>query len=412
MKTEIVVVGNELLNGDLADTNTARLGRLMRSHGLAVHRGQCVPDEEAAIVTALELASSRSDLVLVTGGLGPTEDDLTVASAAVWMGVPMREDAATLDALKQRFAARGYPFTPNNAKQALVPEGATVLPNPVGTAPAVRMEHSAATLFFFPGVPRELERLAADYLEPWLAANAPVRAYRSRVLKTFGATESQIATALEVLPRDDRLHVAFRAHFPEIQVSFHVLEPDGAAADALLDGVTRQARELLGSRVYSEDAGTSFAEALGARMLAAGATLALAESCTGGMAAAMCVDVPGSSRWLREGAVTYSNEAKSARLDVPPELIAAHGAVSEQVAIAMAEGMLARSGATHAVAITGVAGPGGGTPDKPVGTIHFALATADGTTHRKRRLPFDRQRNRLVSAWFALDMVRRELLDR
>lgn len=406
---EVIVVGNELLNGVLADTNTARFGALMARHGLSVLRGQVVPDDAGAIGDALELAASRSDLVLTSGGLGPTSDDLTIASAASWAGLELIEHPPTLEGIKRRFAARGIPFTPNNARQAMIPRGATVLDNPVGTAPGVRMTHRETTFFFFPGVPRELERLAEDYLSPWLAENAPVRSYKSCIFKTFGRTESQVATLLDGIDSDPNVHVAYRAHFPEIHVSLHVLGGEAGDADGLLTRIGAQVRERLGPIVFGEDAEGSFAQAVGAALGAAGATLATAESCTGGWAAKLITDVPGSSAWLMEAVVTYSNEAKTRRLGVPAALLEARGAVSEEVARAMAEGLRDRAGTSHAVATTGIAGPGGGRPDKPVGTIHVALATAEGTRHRRLSLPFDRERNRLLTAYVALEMVRRAL---
>lgn len=409
MRVEIVAIGNELLNGDLADTNTARLATFMRARGVAVQAAQTVPDVEAAIVEALALAGRRAELVLVSGGMGPTGDDLTMEAAAALAGRPLVLDEATLAALRARFEARGLPFTPNNARQARAPEGAAVLDNPVGTAPCVRLAVGAATYFFFPGVPHELARLADDHLGPWLGERAGARPYKSVKLKTFGKTESQVAAMLEALPQDPRLHVAYRAHFPEIQVSFHATEPDPAAADALLAAALGGARAALGDIVFTEDPQVELAEAVGQALLAAGRTLAAAESCTGGLVGKLCTDVPGSSAWYLEGAITYSNAAKTRQLGVSEALLAAHGAVSEEVARAMAEGMRAASGADYGLAITGIAGPSGGGPDKPVGTIHFALAGPEGTSHVRRRLPFDRERNRLASAWFALDMVRRRL---
>lgn len=409
MRVEIVAIGNELLNGDLADTNTARLAGWLRRQGLAVRRGQTVPDDLDAIIEAFHRAAAAADLVLVTGGLGPTSDDITMEAAARFLGVPLVEDEPTLARLKARFADRGYPFTPNNARQALAPRGAEVLDNPVGTAPCVRLAAQGATFFFFPGVPRELEHLIHLHLAPWVAAHADVRPYRSILLKTFGKTESSVATKLAELPLDPRVHIAYRAHFPEIRVSFHADEGDAAVADALLAERRDVARAALGALIFAEDEATTFVDVVAALLTARGETLVTAESCTGGLVAAMCTDVPGSSRWFLEGAVTYSNAAKTRTLGVPEGLLAEHGAVSEAVARAMAEGARQRSGATWAVAVTGVAGPTGGSVDKPVGTIHFALAGPQGTEHVQRRFPFDRERNRIVSAWTALDLVRRAM---
>ncbi len=420
MRIEIVAIGNELLNGDLADTNTQRLARLLRGLGLAVKGAQTVPDTVPAIVEAFALAGARADVVLVSGGLGPTEDDVTLEAVAQFAGVPLVTHAPTLARIEGLFAARKLPFTPNNARQAAVPEGAEVFVNPVGTAPHVqfaREESSALAharsvrFFFFPGVPTELARLADDYLVPWLKQHAPIVAYRSSVYKTFGKTESQVATLLEPLARDPRMHVAYRAHFPEIQVSLHVDEPDAAAAEALLAARGADVKRLLGSIIYTERSDENLVAAVAARLVARGETLALAESCTGGLIAAMCTERAGSSAWFLEGAVTYANQAKTARVGVSEALLEAHGAVSESVARAMAEGMRATSGATWALAVTGIAGPAGGSADKPVGTVHLALAgpPSHGTEHLQRRFPFDREKNRIVAAYSALDMLRRAL---
>ena len=409
MRVEILAIGDELLDGSLADTNTARLARILRSRGLGVHRGQAVPDEPDAIIEALRHAAARSDLVLVTGGLGPTEDDLTVEAAATFAGVPLETDQAVLEGMKARYAARGFPFTPNNARQARVPRGATPLANAAGTAPGLRLEHDDATFFFFPGVPREVERLAEDHLLPWLDTHAPVRPVEARVFKTFGETESQVATRLEGLPRDPRVHVAYRAHFPEIRLTLHAIEPDQAARRALLDSLSEGVRRLLGTLIFSETPSDTLAAVVGRALAARGLTLATAESCTGGLVASLLTDVPGASAWFLEGAVTYANDAKRRRLGVDPALLDTHGAVSEAVARAMAQGQRTATGADLAVAVTGIAGPSGGTEDKPVGTVHLALASAQGTTHVHRRFPFDRGRNRLAAAWAALDLVRRHV---
>ncbi len=410
MRVEVVAIGNELLNGDLADGHTRRFGAWLRARGLSLSWSQVVPDTKEAIIASLTAASARADLVLVSGGLGPTEDDITIASFADLIGADLETDQATLDTLRARFASRGYPFTENNARQALVPVGATLLNNPVGTAPGIRGTHNEATFFFFPGVTHELKRLMDDHLEPWVAEHAGARAYESVVLKTFGQTESKVATLLEPLARPPGLHVAFRATFPEIHVSFHVTDRTPEHAAEILTQAKRDALERLGPLVFAHDKATSFVDAVAATLTERGATLATAESCTGGLVAKLCTDRPGSSQFFAEGAVTYSNAAKTRQLGVPAELMASHGAVSEPVARAMAEGIRGASGATFGVAITGVAGPGGGSEAKPVGTIHFALAGPDGTQHKMRRMPFDRERNRIVAAYLALDLVRQAAL--
>ncbi len=410
MHIEILTIGNELLNGDLADTNTQRFGTLLRELGLPVRRAQTVPDTLAVIVEALQQAIVRADVVLVSGGLGPTEDDLTFEAAALAAGVPLVEHAGTIARLQERFKSRGFPLTPNNLRQAQVPSGAEVFDNPVGTAPHVQLQVGGARLFFFPGVPVELQRLADDNLRPWLLANAPMRVYKSRIFKTFGRTESQVATFLDGLPRDPRMHVAYRAHFPEIQVSLHVEDPDAAAADALLASSSVHVQQALGDIIYSEDKRDTLHSVVARLLLAQGATLVTAESCTGGLVSKLLTDLPGSSGFFLEGFIVYSNAAKTARLGVPAALIEEHGAVSEASARAMAEGARAASGATWAIAITGIAGPGGATESKPVGTTHIAVAGPTGTVHLPRRFPFDRERNRTAAAFGALDLLRRQLV--
>lgn len=419
MHIEVLTIGNELLNGDLADTNTSRLAGLLRGLGLPIRQAQTVPDTLPAVVEAMRIAASRADVVLVSGGLGPTEDDLTLEAAAAFAGVPLVQHDATLERLHARFASRNVPFTPNNARQAQVPEGAEVLENPVGTAPHVQLAVTTAgangprttRFFFFPGVPLELARLADDYLVPWLRANAPARAYRSSIFRTFGRTESQVATMLDALPRDPRMHVAYRAHFPEIQVSLHVEDPDATAGEALLATSAAFVRTALGDIVYTEDAKASLVSVVADALIAKGQTVAVAESCTGGLVSKMLTDRAGSTAWFLEGVVTYANAAKVKRLGVDEGLIAAHGAVSEPVCRAMAEGVRATSGADWGLAVTGIAGPSGATEGKPVGLVYLGLAGPSGATRVvERRWPFDRERNRTVSAYGVIDLLRRALL--
>ncbi|HRE90127.1 MAG TPA: CinA family nicotinamide mononucleotide deamidase-related protein [Myxococcota bacterium] len=413
MRIEILTIGNELLNGDLADTNTQRLARFARARGLFIQAAQTVPDTLEAIVDALALAARRADLILVSGGLGPTSDDLTLEAAARFAGVELTPHAPTVARLEARFAERGLTMTPNNLRQARVPATAEVFDNPVGTAPHVQLQVGATRLFFFPGVPHELARLCDDYLGPWLEENAPIRRYRSAIFRTFGKTESGVASLIErALTPEPRMHVAYRAHFPEIQVSLHVDEADADEAERLLLASATIVREQLADIVFSERADEGLVEVVARELTARGETLALAESCTGGLVARMCTELAGASRWFLEGFVTYSNTGKSGRLGVDPALIEAHGAVSEAVARAMAEGAQKVTGADWALSITGIAGPDGGTADKPVGTVHLALAGPDGTTHLSRRYPFDRSRNRTVSAYAALDLLRRALAGR
>ncbi len=415
MRIDIITIGNELLNGDLADTNTQRFAKSLRKLGLFVGAAQTVVDRVDDIVGAFALAASRSDAVLVSGGLGPTSDDLTLECAARFAGVDLVTHAPTVTRLNERFAARGLRMTDNNLRQAQVPAGADVFDNPVGTAPHVQLQVGTTRFFFFPGVPSELERLVADYLLPWLGEHAPVRRYRSKVFKTFGKTESGVATLLEPggaaqgIRTDPRMHIAYRAHFPEIQVSLHVDEPDEGEAERLLEEAAAFVRTTLSDVIFSERSDMGLVEVVAQRLIERGETLSLAESCTGGLVAKLCTDLPGSSQWFTEGFVTYANAAKVGRLGVDPATIENEGAVSEAVARAMAEGARRVAGTDWALSLTGIAGPDGGRPDKPVGTVHMALAGPAGVTHLMRRFPFDRDKNRLVAAYQVFDMLRRAL---
>jgi nicotinamide-nucleotide amidase len=407
MKIEAVIVGNELLNGDLADTNTATFGRLLRRQGLRLLRGQTVPDDPDAIASAVQSAAMRSDLVLISGGLGPTEDDITVASVAQSADLAMVRDQEALEALRTRYEGRGFKFTMNNAKQVDHPEGGALLPNAKGTAPGVRMDLKGATLFFFPGVPRELNHLAERHLLPWLQEHANVRPYQSVMFKTFGWTESMVAETVRALGIAAPVHVAYRAHFPEIHVSLHALGDSEEDSALQLRTHAHRVRKALGPLVFTEDPTMSLAKVVIQRLLERSETVAIGESCTGGLVAKILTDVPGSSATVLEGIVAYSNASKSARLQVPETLIERHGAVSEEVARAMAEGARVTAGATWGIGITGIAGPGGGTESKPTGMVHIAVAHETMTKHVCQTYPFGRTRNRVVSAHAALDMIRR-----
>jgi nicotinamide-nucleotide amidase len=407
---QIVAIGHELLSGEVADTNTAFLGGLCRGRGLRVARAEIVPDDRGAIVEALERAARPGGLVITSGGLGPTTDDLSFEAIAAWAGVELELHGPTLARIEARFAERGLPMPPNNRRQAMLPAGGTALRNPVGTAPGLQIAVRGTTCFAFPGVPHELERLARDYLLPWIGAQGVATPWASHTFRSFGRTESAVGAVLEGIGWPDGVHVAYRARFPEIQVTLHTQAGSEAEGSERLAPLLAEVRSRLGASIFSEDAGQGLCEVIGQALLRRSSTLALAESCTGGLVAAMLVDVPGASGWLVEAAVTYSNAAKMARLGVAEALLDTHGAVSEPVARAMAEGIRDRAGATYGLSVTGIAGPGGGTPEKPVGTVHLALAGPEPTLHEQHRLRFDRRRNRELAAWLALDMLRRALL--
>ncbi len=411
MRAAIVAVGSELLSTDRLDTNSLRITERLERRGVALIAKSVVGDDEPGLERELRRRLAECELVIVTGGLGPTADDVTRESAAAALGRRLVEDPEVWRTIQARFASFGRTPTPNNRRQAEVIEGATVLGNRRGTAPGLRVETAAATLFLFPGVPHELEYLLARELEPWLAERAGERAIELVTLKTALRPESEVDRALVPAYEEfGRETITVLASPGEVKIRMTASgEPD--ARRERLAALRARVAELLGDSVYAEGADATLEATVGGLLAERQMRLATAESCTGGMIGERLTRVAGSSAWYAGGVVAYANEVKSALLDVPAELIAARGAVSEEVARAMAVGALRRLDADLAIAVTGVAGPGGGTPEKPVGTVHLAIAGPGGqSAHRLVRFPGDRERVRAFATMAALELVRRRLL--
>jgi nicotinamide-nucleotide amidase len=407
---EFVVTGDEVVRGTIADTNTAWSASRLHPLGLRLRRTVVVGDRGEDIRRALLDASARADYCIVSGGLGPTSDDLTAECAAQAAGVRLQLDQGWLDHLRTRWAARRTePMPLNNERQAWLPETAKIIHNPEGSAPAFALTIDRCTFFFLPGVPREYQRIMIDTIVPWLAAAAGHAAIRTRFLQCTGISESALDAAVRAIREaHPEVRFGFRTRFPENHLSLVAVAADGATAEANLARVEHECRLALGAHVYGSD-GVTFAQALGEALVARGQTIATAESCTGGLAGELLTEVGGSSAWYLGGCIAYSNEAKQRLLGVPAELLATHGAVSEPVSRAMAEGARDRLRATWAIAITGVAGPGGATPDKPVGTVWLACSGPTGTVARLGRFQGDRAQIRLASTYGALQLVREEL---
>jgi nicotinamide-nucleotide amidase len=410
LRCEILSTGDEVLTGQLTDTNAAFLADRLASLGFEVVRHTTVGDDRGALTDAFRQLGSGADVVLCTGGLGPTVDDLTTEVAAAVLGVGLRLDQAALTHMEGLWSSRGRTMPENNRKQALLPETAEVLANPVGTAPGFTARIGRAQFFFMPGVPHEMKKMFAEQAAPRLEKlRAEPTVFDVRMLRSFGLTESAVDEALSGL---EALHpgvkLGFRAHFPEIQIKLTVKGPDVAAARERLEAAAEEVRRRIGARVFSE--GTAMEEVVGEGLRRAKATLTTAESCTGGLVAEMITAIAGSSDYFDRAFVTYSDQAKMDLLGVSAEVLREHGAVSEPCARAMAEGARARAGTTYAVSVTGLAGPGGGTADKPVGLVFVGLATPDRTVVRKLLWPGRRRDQiRSVSAMVALDLVRRAL---
>lgn len=390
---EIITIGTELLLGQLVDTNTAKIAAALAEIGVDIFRQTSVGDNEDRIAAAVTEAMRRCDAVIVAGGLGPTVDDLTREAVAKATGCALETDAQALAELSEWFARVGRTMSPNNARQALLPRGATVLPNPNGTAPGFALAHHGKLVIAVPGPPREMEPMLREHVLPLLRTHFGLRStIITRVLRTVGVAESEIDRRIDDLFRTSaNPSIAVLAHLGQVDVKLTAKAETHDAAVALIERLEPAVRERLGDHVFSAD-GRSLPEALGVRLRERGWSIATAESCTGGIVASMLTSVPGSSAYFHGGVVSYSNESKTALLDVAPELIERHGAVSEEVAVAMALGAQANFHATIGLSTTGVAGPGGGSDEKPVGLVYIGLANRSGDIKvQRRQIPGDRE---------------------
>jgi nicotinamide-nucleotide amidase len=409
MEIAILTIGDELLNGDLADTNTAMIGALLGEHSYRVRESTCVCDRESDIAAALQRLARTFDLVIVTGGLGPTGDDLTARAAAAAFGRTLSLNSEALRQIRERFARWGRPMHPRNEKQALLPAKSTLLVNHRGTAPGFRMTVADQTcLFFLPGVPSEMRPMLEANVLPYLLEQYPdPPAEVRRRFTVFGLAEPEVEARLAAaLPND--VSLAFAVDMPFVQVKLHAR---GNAAEHLVDLAELAARKALGEFIVG--LGDQTLAATTTRLLTeAGLTLALAESCTGGMIAKLITDQSGASAVLERGAVTYANSAKQDWLSVPNEILNGAGAVSSECAIAMARGVRNAAGTQIGLAVTGIAGPTGGTPDKPAGTVFIAMTTATWQRVERFQFPGDRHQVRLRTACTALDWLRRLALER
>ena len=411
MRIEIINTGAELLLGRVLNTHQQWLCRQLADLGYVVDRQVAVDDCAPRMLDAVRDALAVSDLVIVTGGLGPTSDDRTREVIAGFLERKLLEDSTVLTHIQNMFAVRKRPMPASTRVQALVPEGATVLMNAHGTAPGLVLEAPSARrlLVMLPGPPRELRPMFTEQVVPILRERLPPQEpFVCRTLRTTGLGESmveeRIAGPLQLLTQAG-LELGYCARVGEVDVRFTAR---GAKARDLVAEAERIARGLLGDLVFAVD--DESLEVVLVRLLTERKqTVALAESCTGGFIAHRITNVPGASAVLLAGLVTYSNEAKQQFLGVRPETLAAHGAVSEAVAREMAEGARTRTGADYAIAVTGVAGPGGGTAEKPVGTVWMALAGAAGTFAQRKLNAFDRETFKYVSSQQALDLLRLQL---
>ena len=414
MNAEIIAVGSELLTPYRMDTNSLYLTEQLNLLGVDVIFKSIVGDHLRGLVAAAQHGLFRSDILIFSGGLGPTEDDLTREAVAEALGVGLRRDPEIVRSLEERFAARGWKMAPNNAKQAEILEGATVLPNPNGTAPGQwlsgQFEGRERIIVLLPGPPHELKSLFENEVRERLRAKVPPAFLATRTLKVAMLGESLVdARVAPIYKRYTDVDTTILAGAGEIELHFKSRAATEDAAQRRVDEVAGLVEDELDDAVYSQN-GESLEQIVGYWLQMRNATLAVAESCTGGLLAERITSIGGSSRYFLGGAVVYSNHLKTELAGVPAEMIDRHGAVSREVAAALAEGIRYRCESTLGVGITGVAGPAGGTPEKPVGLVFHAVAGDTGTEVVQRNFPGDRKRIRRFASTMALDMVRKKLM--
>jgi nicotinamide-nucleotide amidase len=405
MTVALLSIGTELTRGEIVNTNAAWLAAELTAAGFNVTSVEAAPDSTDAVVSAIRRLASGARLVFVTGGLGPTTDDLTAAAAARAASVELVRDESALLAIRRRVESFGKAMNPGLEKQADIPDGSEMLPNVNGTAPGFAVQFGESTAFFLPGVPREMKRMFTEQVLPRVRPTAPNNTFQVR-LRTYGMGESSIGQALEGI---EAAHVGvllgYRIHFPEVDVKVHARGASQALARDVALRAAEDVKARLGCVLYGEG-DESFPEIVGRSVRSRGWRLALAESCTGGLIAHLLTSYPASD-YLIGGAVTYANSAKSRLLGVSEDTLRGHGAVSAEVVAEMAEGARRLCECDVGLGVTGIAGPTGGTASKPVGLAYWAVAHPGGTTVRERVFTGDRDEVQLTAAYAGLDLLRR-----
>ena len=413
MQAEILATGDEIRSGALVDSNSAYIAEKLEQNGLEVVRHTCVGDDLTTLAATLTAIGGRVDVCVVTGGLGPTNDDRSAEAAALAAGVTLERNAEALANVERFFKAFNRPMTTSNRKQADLPAGAQVLFNPVGTAPGFAATIAGARFFFLPGVPYEMKRMLREQVIPLLLAmqGDGVKHSRVRTITTFGLPESLAGEkAAGVEAAFPGVQLGLRANFPQIQVKLYGRDADPDRLEQCLTEASRWIVKQLGNHVISEN-GESMQAVIGKLLLEQSATLALAESCTGGLLANWLTHVAGSSGYFLFSGVTYANQAKVDVLGVAPHTLATCGAVHEETARQMAEGARRLAGSTYGLATSGIAGPDGGTDEKPVGTLCIGFADPDRSFGKRLFFPFGKRlMNKKIFAMAALDVLRKELL--
>lgn len=405
MSVAILSIGTELTRGEITNTNAGWLAAELTEAGFTINAMEVVSDDLERLTDAVHRLAVAHRFVIATGGLGPTTDDLTAEAAARARHVELVHDESSLLLIRRRVESRGGTVNEGHEKQARVPSGAEILPNTLGTAPGFAVQFGDATAYFMPGVPREMRAMFASEVLPRIRPSAPNNAYQAR-LRTYGLSEAALGARLAGVERDfSGVTLGYRVEFPEVDVKVHARAGTQTQARDLGLRAAAEVRQRLGDVVYGEG-DDAFAEVVGRALRAKGARLVVAESCTGGLIAHLLTSFPASDYFVG-GAVTYANAAKTRMLGVSEDTLRGHGAVSSEVAAEMAEGARALCDCEYALAVTGVAGPTGGTSQKPVGLCYWAVAHPGGTVVRDRVFPGDRDEIQTLAAYAALDLLRR-----
>jgi nicotinamide-nucleotide amidase len=410
LTAEIIAIGSELLAPDRTDTNSLWLTDKLNRIGIDVKLKTIVGDDDARLEELIKDAVKRSRVVITTGGLGPTEDDITRKVVARALGRRLMLDENVLSEIRARFKEFGVAMPERNSRQAMVIDGSEVLPNPNGTAPGLYLEHGECAVVLFPGPPRELGPMFEHHVQSRLERLAGDLRFARRVLRVAGMGESAVDEKIApIYTQYANPTTTLLFNSSEIEIHLRAHGRTEAEAEALLDHLSLKIEERLGAAVFAFR-GETMEEVVGLRLSVTGFTLAVAESCTGGLISERLTNVPGSSAYFVEGLVTYSNEAKTRLLGVDPKLILEHGAVSAEVAREMARGVRDRANTDFGLAVTGIAGPAGGTEEKPVGLVHVALSDDAHTEDKRFVIPGDRHLIRWRASQAALDLLRRRLI--
>ncbi len=413
MKIQILSIGNEVVSGDIVNTNAAWLSEELWKQGFEVLRHVTIADDEKVIREELLAAASKVNVVISTGGLGPTVDDFTVEIAAKTFGLSLEKHPEVIAQLDHYYTSRGRTMTPNQEKQALIPKGGEAYINPVGSAPGVRVEYQGVNYYFLPGVPKEMKEIFLNWILPSLKSSQKATFFKSKTLKCFGAEEAKLDHLIQPLLKDrvalGNTKLAFRVSVPEVFLKVSSWGHDELEAQRYLSDALKQLRSVVGEYVYSEE-DESLEQVVGKLLKDKKMKLALAESCTGGLLAHRITNVPGASEYFVGGIVAYSNEVKISELGILTDTLEQFGAVSAQTASEMAEGVRQKFQADLALAVTGIAGPGGGSEEKPVGTVFIALAGPEEIEVKKFHYPTNREWFKLIVSSVALNWIRKYLL--